>query len=256
MPMKKIFTFAMLCVLTACSYESYDNFMQTRKNFFSKWQTESIDYYIDSEETDGSLVNVEEVTYEDVERGITTTTPVGGVMASSQTDVFNTVEKEVLRANKSAVLSSSYSPVYIRRGDIFNAFGEVTLEGKRYMLVRHEDNGDILIIDGEGKVSHRIGRLVGGRLAILSNYFFVEPNDVRILPYLQSETKPNERIDSFELFYNGLDGNDMTFSYVHNGQESNVETFSFPVSDQYIEINNLKIDVLNADKNKITYIIR
>lgn len=255
MPMKKTFLLMALCFLTACVHAGDVDILKSRKDFFSSWQTENIDYYVDSEEAQGSLVNVEEITFEDIERGVAATTRTGAMMISSQTDAFNTYETERLRATKSAVLSSSYSPIYIHRDEVFNTFGEVTIEGGRYMLVRNEDHGDILIIDGEGKIFNRIGRLVNGRLAILDAYFFIEPHDVRIVPFIQSVTKTNERIDGFELFYTGIENQEMTFSYVSLDATQEVEKFSFPMDQKQIEINGLKIDILDVDYNKITYLI-
>ena len=253
--MKKISLLSALCFLTACVYAGDIKFMESRNQFFSKRQTKEIDYYIDSDEQSGFLVGVEEVTFDDVDRGVAKTTRTGALMVSSKTDAFNTMETEVLKATKNAVLSSSYSPYYIHRDDIFAPFGEVVLDDVRYMLVRQGDRGDILLIDGQGRIFNHIGRMKGDRLAVLDTYFFIEPEDVRLLPAMQTSIQTVERVDGFELYYTGINGNEMTFSYVVLNEDLDAESFSFPINERHIEINDLKIDVLDVDYGKITYIV-
>ena len=253
--MKKISLLAALCFLTACVYAGDIKLMKSRNQFFSVWQTEKIDYYIDSDEYSGFLVGVEEVTFDDVDRGVAKTTRTGALMVSSKTDAFNTLETEVLKATKNAVLSSSYSPFYIHRDDIFVPFGEVTLDDVRYMLVRQGDKGDILLIDGQGRIFNHIGRIKDDRLAVLDTYFFIEPEDVRIVPALQTTIQTDERIDGFELYYTGIEDNEMTFSYVLLNEDLDVEKISFPIDECHIEIHGLKIDVMDVDYGQITYIV-
>ena len=257
--MKKISLLATLCFLTACVYGGDIRLMKPKNQFFSSWKNQKIDYYIDSDEYSGYLVGVEEVTFDEIDRGIAKTTRTGALMVSSKTDVYNTLETEVLKATKNAVLSSSYSPFYIHRDDVFTPFGEVQLGKERYMLVQQGDRGDILLIDGQGRIFNHIGRMKGDRLAILDTYFFIEPEDVRILPAMQTTIQTEQRINGFELYYTGISGDEMTFTYVwlddNFDKDVEVEQYSFPLDECHIEIQGLNIDILDVDYGQISYIV-
>lgn len=252
--MKKFASIVSLCLLTACIYAGDVNVLKSRNKLFSYWQTDEIDYYkIESRES--LLAGTQEITEENIERGVVLTTAAGNLMASSKTNMVEMYDTEVLQANKTAVMSSSYSPIYIRKTSVFESFGEVTINGERYMLVRLDKGGDIILVSGAGEIYERIGRVVDGRLAILDIKFFVEPEDVRLMPVVLTETKTNDEVKGFELVYDGFDDNELSFSYVTLGAKNKTKQFTFALDASEVEIEGLKLQIIEATPDKISYII-
>ena len=251
--MKKLITVATLCFLTACVYAGDVNFMPSRNKVFSFWNTTKIRFY--DKDTERSLASVQEVTEENVEHGVVQTVQTGGLMASAQTNRTSTYEFEVLKANKKAVLNSTYSPFFIEKDKFYRPFGEVKINDEAYMLVKQKNNGDILIVAGDGQIYNHIGRMVDGRLAILRSDIFIEPENVRLSPAVETVTDVENNVGGFELYYAGLEDDEMTFSYSTLGPDGETETYSFPVDERFVEIEDLAFEVLEVDYNNITFVL-
>ena len=152
-------------------------------------------------------------------------------------------------------MSSSYSPLYIKKSSKFDAFGETTFNGTKYMLVRQGKSGDILMVNEDGELFNRIGRIVDGRLAVLDIVFFPEPEDIVFTPVVTTRSENTDIMVGWELRYDGVVNNYMRFTYSFLGSNSSSEEFIFPVGQQTINIYDLRINVIEAGYNKIEYVI-
>ena len=123
------------------------------------------------------------------------------------------------------------------------------------MLVKKGKDKDILLVNDEGEIYHKIGRMVGNRIAVLDIDFVIEPDDVYMLPSVSTRTEVSEIIDGYELIYNGIKDDNMVFTYNILGDMAMSDEFVFPLNSRIIEINNIRINVLDAGYNKIEYII-
>ena len=152
-------------------------------------------------------------------------------------------------------MSSTFSPVRISKDKEYQAFGEVILQNKRYMLVKQPKNKDIILVNDEGEIFERIGRMIGDRIAILEIDFSIEPKDVIMMPVVNTRTETSEILDGYELIYNGIKNDYMVFTYKLLGDMEMADEFVFPIGTDIVDINNLKIQVLDANRKKIEYII-
>jgi hypothetical protein len=175
-------------------------------------------------------------------------------MAFSKTYRTDFFDMEVLRVNKDAVLDSTSAPYYIKKGAEYSGFGEVSIDGEKYMLIRqNKDDGDILLVNGDGEVYNRIGRIVKGRLALLNYKFFIKPSDVRFVPVVSSRSERSDYTDGFELRYSGMRDDNMVFTYTILGEDCYDEELTFPASKKEIKIKGLKLDILDVTPKKIEY---
>lgn len=252
--MKKIVAVLSIFTLAACIYAGNVNVLPFRNKIFSVWQTEKIFYY-DTNQGEEFLSESKTITEDRIEKGQVLITKTGGVMASSKTFRTDFYGTETLRINKRGVMSSSYSPLYLEKDSNYEGFGQVNLNGETYMTVRQGNEGDILLVDGNGEIFNRIGRIVDGRLAILDITFFVEPSDVRLNPVVTTRSETTDVLSGYELIYNGVSSNYMRFTWVNLGTGASAEEFSFPAGQDTIEINGMRINVIDAGYNKIEYVI-
>ncbi len=252
--MKKLAALLSLSMLSACIYAGEMDIFHGRNKFFQIWQTEEIFYY-DTKAGDEYLTESKTITEDSIERNQVLITKVGGIMAFSRTHRTDFYGSETLTVNKDAVMSSSYSPLYIKKNNKFEPFGETTFNGEKYMLVKQGKSGDVLMINGNGELFDRIGRVVDGRLAVLDITFFVEPEDVLFTPVVNTRSENTEVMDGWELRYDGIVNNYMRFTYSTLGENGQAEEFIFPTGQQTIIINDLRINVIEAGYNKIEYVI-
>lgn len=252
--MKKIAALLSISTLAACVYAGDITAIPPLGKIFTAWQTEPITYY-DVKSFQEYLMDSKTVTEEKVDRNEILVTGVGGIMASSQTRRTDFYGLEKLTVNRDAVLSSSYSPLYIEKDSKFEPLGQARVDGKEFMLVRQDKENDILLVDGDGVLYNKIGRIRDERLAVLEVRFFIEPEDVIFTPVVNTRSETTGIIGGYELRYEGLDGKEMRFSYTTLGENGSKEEFTFPSEEQTIEIKNFKINVINVDYNNIEYII-
>lgn len=254
--MKKILTILMLLVLAACEYRGNINFLPIRNKLFTVWQTEEIFYY---EKNSGEefLAESTTTTEEKFEKGQVLITHRGDQMAFSKTVRTDYYSTETIKPTKSVVLDSAYSPVKIDKDSEFIAFGEITLKGEKYMLVRQGKDNDIILVDGDGNIFDHIGRIVDDRLAVLDITFYAYPQDVKMVPVVNTRVEETPLAEGFALAYNGVnDADEMVFTYTSYGPDGAVdEEIAVSVCEEVINIHGINITVYNADNDKIEYMI-
>lgn len=256
MQMKKLALLLTVGILAACSYSNNSvNFLPFRNKVFTIWQTDSIFYY-DKSLNSEFLAESTTTTEDKMERGQVLVTHAGDVMASSKTYRTDYYSTETVKPTKNGVMDSAYSPLKIRKNATYNAFGEVKHDGETYMLVRQGKSNDIILVNGDGEIYEHIGRMVDGRLAVLSAKFYISPEDLRMIPVVNTRVEEAGEESGFTLTYDGLDndGYDMVFTYEEEGYDA--EEIRFSICDEKIEIHGMKIDVFNASEDKIEYMIQ
>ncbi len=252
--MKKLAILLSFSILSACIHAGNIDIFHGRNKFFQVWQTEEIFYY-DTKNGNEYLTESKTITEDNIERNQVLINQIGTVMAFSRTYRTDFYGSENLTVNKNSVMNSSYTPLYIKKDSKFEAFGETTFNGEKYMLVRQGKSGDILMINGNGELFNRIGRIVEGRLAILDIVFFPEPEDIVFTPVITIRSENTEVLNGWELRYDGIANNYMRFTYSTLGANGQAEEFIFPTGQQTIIINDLRINVIEAGYNKIEYVI-
>ena len=254
--MKKFALLLSLSLLASCSYSNNSiNFLPFRNKIFTIWQTDSIFYY-DKAYSEEFLAESKTTTEEKLERGQVLITHAGDEMISSRiyhTDYYST---ETVKPTKNGEMDSAYSPIKIRKNADYTAFGEVRHDGERYMLVRQGKSDDIILVNGDGEIYEHIGRMVDGRLAVLSAKFYISPKDLKMIPVVNTRVETSEETSSYRLTYDGLanDGYDMVFTYEEDGFEP--EEIRFSVCDEHIDIHGIQIDIFDVNENKIEYMIK
>lgn len=253
--MKKLLTLFCVALLAACTYSKNSiNFIPSRNKAFVIWQTDQIFYY--DEALNGEFLSSSKVVSENkIEKGKVLITQTGAEMVSTRMYRADYYTTESVKPTKNGEMDSAYSPLVIRKNGKYTAFGEVTHEGQTYMLVRVGKTNDILLVKGDGSIYEHIGRIVDGRLAVLSAMFYLEPEDLKMVPVVSTRVENSKDKDGFSLTYDGLenDGNDMVFTLTENGKS---EKLRFSVCDEMIRIRDMNIDVFDVSDKKIEYMIR
>jgi len=252
--MKKFTALLSVLMLGACSFSDAGDILSSRNIPFKVWQTEKVFNY-DRTSGEEFLSESKTITEEKMEKDIVLVTKTDKIMVASKTYRTDFYSVENLRVNKDAIMSSTFSPVHIKKDNVFEAFGEVTFDNTRYMLVRQGKNKDIILVNEDGEIFNRIGRMVGNRIVILDVIFHVEPDNVIMTPVINTRTEMSEILDGYELIYNGIRDNHMVFTYKLLGEMEMEDEFVFPLDSTIIDINNIRINVLDATYNKIEYII-
>ena len=252
--MKKIAAILSVSMLAACVYAGEVDIFKDRNKIFQIWQTKEIFYY-DTQGGEETLTESKTITEDEIDKKQVLITKVNEAMLFSRTQRIDFYGSSKLTVNKNAVMSSSYTPAYIYKNSNFDAFGETTIDGKTYMLVRQGKSKDILIVDENGEVYNRIGRIIGDRLAILDIEFFVEPDDVKFTPVINTRSETTDVLSGYELRYDGVSNNYMRFTYSTLGENGQSEEFMFPLGQNTIEIKGFRINVIEAGYDKIEYVI-
>ena len=252
--MKNFTALLTVLALGACSLQDAGDILASRNTPFKIWQTEGVFSY---DQTSGEefLSESKTITEEKMEKDVVLVTKTDGIMVSSKTYRTDFYSVENLKVNKNVIMSSTFSPVHIRKNSEYNAFGEVTFGDTRYMLVRQGKSKDIILVNEDGEIFNRIGRMVGKRIVILDIDFHVEPDDVIMTPAINTRTEMSETLDGYELIYNGIRDDQLVFTYKLLGEMEMEDEFVFPADSKIIDINNIRIDVLEATDKKIEYMI-
>jgi hypothetical protein len=252
--MKKITAILSVLMLGACVYAGDADIFSGRTTPFKVWQTEKVFYY-DRNTGEEFLSESKTITEEKIEKNVLLVTPAGKPMVSTKTYRTDFYSVENVQVNKNAMLNSTYTPVKIRKNADFEAFGEVKFNGEVYMLVRQDNSNDILLVDGKGKIFNKVGRMIDDRISVLDVDFVVEPDDVVMTPVINTRTEVSDVLEGFELIYNGIEDQKIKFTYRLLGNMETEDLFVFPLDSTVININDIKINIIDASYDKIEYIL-
>lgn len=253
--MKKIFIGSVFLALAACSYLKGDYTLGRRNTFNDFFYTYNIRYY----DTDVfGQVNREMEMVSDYKLGVVRHAVPGGIVVSSkilQKDVYS---EEFVRPNMKGALVSYTVPVEFSDEKVYRTIGESEINGKIYRLVEPSNIGDVILIDKQGKIYQRVGRIFNDRLALLKTSFILEPEGAIFKNEVENRVGTENVISGFELRYVGLENYQMVFKYstVRPNGEYDMEeqnTYRFPMYDRNISVDNITLEILDVNDSGIEY---
>lgn len=256
--MKKIFIGLGFLVLASCSYLKGDYTLGRRNTFNDFFYTYNIRYY--DMDTLGSISRETE-TVSDYKLGVARHAVPGAMVVSSKVLQKDVYSEEFVRPNMKGALVSYTVPVEFSDEKVYRTIGESEINGKVYRLIEPNSIGDIILIDKQGKIYKRVGRIFNDRLALLKTSFILEPEGVIFKNEVENRIGEENVISGFEVRYMGLENYQMVFKYSvvrPNGTMDMEEqkTYRFPMYDKSISIDGINLDILEVNESGIDYRIR
>jgi hypothetical protein len=252
--MKKIFIGLAVLVLSSC-YMKGDYTLGRRNMFNDFFYTYNIHYY---DEDAAESVDTEVETISNYKIGVAKHAVPGGIVFSSKMISKEVFSNEYLRPNHKGAMVSNTVPVEFSDEQVYKAIGEVKIEGTIYRLLEPNRYGDVVLIDFNGSIYPRIGRIYNNRLALLDTRFLKEPHDIKFVNETQNRNGEENVVSSIEVRYQGLEDYYMVFSYktiAADGAEAIEEqkTYRFPMYDKTVSFEGITLDILEADDAGIDY---
>jgi hypothetical protein len=254
--MKKIFVvLAMLAVTSCSSYLKGDYSLGRRNTFNDFFWTYNIHYYDKAEE---ATVEIKTETVNNFQVGELRRAVPGGLVISSKNIRKQIFSDEYVRPTKPGELVSYTVPVSFSDEKTYRAIGESEINGKVYRLLEPNRLGDVILIDEEGKIYKRVGKIYNNRLALLQTAFLVEPEDVKFVTDVQENVTGEDAVSGFEIRYTGLEDYYMVFSYTDissaNGlEQQDKKTYKFPMYDKKITIDGIDFEIISVNETGIEY---
>ena len=252
--MKKIFIGLAVLVLSSC-YMKGDYTLGRRNMFNDFFYTYNIKYYADDA---FNSMDTEMETISNYKVGVAQHAVPGGVILSSKLINKEIYSSAYLRPDKKGAMVSSTIPVDFSDEKIYKAIGETTIEDKTYRLLEPNRYGDVVLVDFDGNIYPRIGRIYNKRLALLDTQFHMEPADIHFLSETQNRTGTEEIVSGIEVRYGGLDGYYMVFIYKtlqpdNSGAIEEQKSYRFPMYDKTVSFEGITLEILDSNESGIDY---
>lgn len=255
--MKKIFIGFVAVLVASCSYYMKGNYTLGKRNTFNDFfYTYNIRYYDTGE---FSSVAKETETISDYQAGIVRHGVPGGIVVSSKVLEKDVYTDEMVRPTKKGGLVSYTVPVEFSDEKVYRIIGEVEIDEHIYRLVEPNRLGDVVLLDDNGNIYPRVGRIYNDRLALLETAFQLEPDDLKFMNERTRQAEDDEHlVSSFEVRYAGIKDYKMVFKYkvVSSNAGELVEenkTLEFPMYDKNVTIGTIQLEILNVDDTGIEY---
>jgi len=252
--MKKIFIGLAMLVLSSC-YLKGDYTLGHRNVFNDFFYTYNIRYY-DTSAMDTAVMETEMVS--DYKLDVAQHAAPGGIVVSSKLMQKEVYSDAYVRPNKKGALVSYTVPVNLSDEKVYQAFGEVEIDGETYRLIKANLIDDIVLIGDHGQIYPRVGRIYNNRLALLDTSFVLEPHDM----YFMNETKnrfgEENIVSGFEVRYKGVENYRMIFEYTYFAADGSYTSedkkdYAFPMYDKDVSFEGIKLEILDASDTGLDY---
>lgn len=252
--MKKIFIGLAVLVLSSC-YLKGDYTLGQRNVFNDFFYTYNIRYY---DPSSFNSTSVETETISDYTLGMARHAVPGGLVAASKTVQKQVYSDEYVRPNVKGAMVSYTVPVEFSDEKVYQTIGETEIKGVTYRLIKPNRVGDVILIDENGVIYPRIGRIYNDRLALLETSFLLEPDGAYFMSEVKNRTGEETVISGFEVRYGGIENYRMVFKYFTvepNGEFSTEgeKVYTFPMYDKEVSFEGIKLEILNANESGIDY---
>ena len=254
--MKKIGLCVLALLMSACASMNGKSWWDARRVFVERFSTYPIVFYEDGEK----VVSDELISEKSVNANEILTAYVGYSVVSDKVYQVKKFETVQLRANVDGFMHSASVPGRIPAGKTLQVIGTTEIDGVEYRLIPSEWNTFVYMLKPDGTLYDEMGQIRDGRLTILDATFVPSPDNFRIEPIKVSRTEQTTPVKGYDIKYQGVNLDRMVFTYYDYAQsqsddQGTFEELSFPVSRTVVDINGVKIKVLNADKQKLEYIL-
>lgn len=253
--MKKSCLLLALLLLPGCFRAGdYDIFPQ-RNDIFTAWNGYKITFYDDGP----TLLKSERIEEKNYKPNVAQTVYKGYSVLNSKIYRKDYYAQEYLKPNKNGVLNSASLPVGFKADKKYKIIGQVTIDGQVYRLIPSELEDYAVLVNNEGGFYDKIGQINDDYLVLVDSEFFPYPTDLKMVEVKNSSSEQSEAVNGFDVKYDGVKLDRIWFTYLDysqgNGNSGMFKQISFPDKPGLITINNVGFRVLQADDDKITYMV-
>ena len=220
--------------LSGCIYAGEFNFLPDRVN----WITELTTYPIQYLNTNGERLLGSETMHEsNFKVNKLLTAYKGNTVVDTKMYNKNYYVQETLIAPSNAMLSSAVSPSFIEGGRKYELFGKTHIKGKVYYLISSDSPTTVFLVDQNYTLQKYVGSIRENKLVLLSDTFTVTPEEFQFEPVTKSRVMQSDMVGGFEVKFNGVKNNIMTFTlmeYDSGGATGEFKKYNF----ENIKLNN------------------
>lgn len=253
--MTKKFMPLFILLLTGCVYAGEIDVLPSRKGFFERLNSYSVERFNDQQE----FVKTEHLNDKNYKLNQSMTAFRGYTVVNNKTYRRDWYQQNFVKPNRSGSLSSGGISQAYQKDEKQRVLGTVTIDGIEWRIIPGEDDEFVYMIDKDGKFNNRAGKLDGSRLILLDTEYEVLPDDLQMIDVAATSSMQTKPVLGFDVKYEGVKLDRIWFTYFDyasaNGGKGTFEEISFPNKPGLIEINGIGIRVLKADNERLDYMV-
>jgi len=258
--MRKFAIFIGVLMLSACTvHMGGEGPWPGRKDWVESFMTLPITFY----DTDFQVAKTELVTQRTFPTNKILSATVGYSVVDDKTSRKILYAKEVLQANENGGLVSIAAPVLYQKAQQVDLLGEVEIDKVRYALIPTGEKDIVALVNNQGELYGRIGKIKNDRLTLLTSTFTPYPENFKMVPMTATKVIMTSPVKGYDIKYGGIKGDYITFLYYRYDVPSNdglhdsgeFEVISYPKQKGLIDIRGVKLRIINIRKDVIEYMI-
>lgn len=251
--MKKLLVLCSLIYVSACVYAGDVDVWSGRNKWVESFQTYSISYWTD----EPKLVKTQMINEKSFKKDEIRTAFKGYSVLSDKTFERSYFVSEKMKANMNVVLSNASAPYKFKANEVRKIIGTVNIDGVQYRLLPTDLEDFVILVEPNGEVWHKTGRIKDGRLVVLGQDFVSSNPQFRFEPVFISTTTQTRPIKGFDIKYDGIRLDRMWFTYFDYATNTagGFREYSFPKKPGLLTIDEVKIRVLEADNQRVDYMV-
>ncbi len=255
MPMNKTLIYALMLsfFISSCTFDGRG---RDNLSMFQKIGA----YKIRPLDTNEKLSKIDKITEKNYLIGKINTVKINEPMVTIKTYDKALYRKERVRATDDITLEASGLPLYIYKDKEYKIIGTIVHKNRAYNVIPINKKNAVLT-NYAGEISKRVARLRNDNyLNLLNDEFFKDNKSVKMLQIKKDRLEVSDTSVEYELRFDGMkDGRYyITFmDYVPNQDKNsgNFKVLSFPKGHNNLDINGVKLRVIEVTPHQIEYLV-
>lgn len=252
-PMKKYFAILVgVITLAACVRAGDYDLFPFRRSFVN-----SIRGYTIHDFDDEIYKGTEDIRESEVMMNKALTVKKGEAVLSDKLFDRSSYEKTIFMPNINGTLQGAFS-LKLNSRQTYSVDKWVKIDGTKYYMLYSGIGSSYYLFDDDGTFYNHEGVDREGTLQIMEETVMLYPSNLKMNKITETRDEISNVRNGYEVKYGGVQLNRIWFDYLtYDGSDSsgNFERISFPDKPGLITINGKGLRVINADNNKITYMI-
>lgn len=173
---------------------------------------------------------------------------------TTYTITTETDNSEKYQFQEDALIYCAAKEINIHKGDAETPIGEIKMNGEYYMILPIKNSRYVAIVDSSGRLYNALGHLDEDSVIVSKQVTLFNPPILTVKPYSKNSQSVGKPQLIYEVIYDGMKDNEMSFIYQSGRDLNHAQRYTFPADQKNVTMgDNVTFEIMKVTPDNIEY---